>query len=249
MKDSVPSVVARFFNVAESDLADSFVLPPERLQGSISRRILHAAIKRMAGADLPGVWKAVTYGELIGGATAVAPAAAISTSPARKGSGGKATHAVGIDIEQTAHLPWSGDPSSDPFYVENFTPAETAYALRQSDPRQTLCGLWCAKEATIKCGPELAALQPAQIEILHDENGRPRLTVEGADIGCEVSISHADGTAVAVCIRYLRPPSAPAVAPMRPAESLPAGSRWPGALALILSVAALIVALVSLLTR
>lgn len=246
MKDTVPSVVARFFNVPESDLTDSFVLPPERLQGSISRRILHAALKRLAGADLPGVWKAVTFGELLGGATAEAPVAALSAAPVRKPGTGKTAHTVGIDIEQIAQLPWSGDPANDSFYVENFTPAEMAYALRQSAPRQTLCGLWCAKEATLKCGPELATLRPVQIEILHDENGRPRLTVEGADLGCEISISHAEGTAVAVCIRHIGPslpPPAPPVATAPPVA--PSSSAWP----LLLSAAALILALVSLLTR
>ena len=246
MKDSVPSVVARFFNVPESALTDSFILPPERLQGSISRRILHAALKRLAGAELPGVWKATTFGELTGGA---ATPAALAAAPARKTASGKSSHSVGIDLEQTAHLPWTGDPASDPFYVENFTPAETAYALRQPDPRQTLCGLWCAKEAAIKCGPEFAALRPAQIEILHDENGRPRLTVDGADLGCEISISHAEGTAVAVCIRHLGPTLPPPTAALPPAASAPAGAPWSATLALLLSIAAVIIALVSLLKR
>ena len=49
MNESIRAVVARFFNVPESGISDSFVLPPERLTGSISRRVLHAAIKRLAG--------------------------------------------------------------------------------------------------------------------------------------------------------------------------------------------------------
>src|SRR5260221_7190720 len=203
MKESARSVVARFFKVPESDVTDSFVLPPERLQGSISRRVLHAALKRLADADLPGVWTASTFGELLsgGGATNIAPAPAAAI-PLRSSSTYNGAPAVGIDIEQVSQLPWSGDPWSEAFYSENFTRSETAHAMRQPHPRRTLCGMWCAKEAAIKCGPELAGLRPAQIEVLHDESGRPRLAVEGADIACEISISHTDSTAVAVCIPH-----------------------------------------------
>src|SRR5208337_2013492 len=61
----VRSVVAKFFNVAESEVDSSFAFPRERLQGSVARSALHAALKRMAGADLQTAFTANTYGELI----------------------------------------------------------------------------------------------------------------------------------------------------------------------------------------
>ena len=80
---------------------------------------------------------------------------------------------VGIDIEQVDNLPAAADLGTDPFYVENFTPAEIAYCQRQPKPRESLCGLWCAKEAVKKCGAEFLNLRPLELEIRHDAQGRP----------------------------------------------------------------------------
>ncbi len=254
MNESVSAVVSRFFNVPEAELSDSFILPPERLGGSISRRVLHAAIKRLAGADLPGVWTATTFGELLNGSTAANGADRGKSAPViRTPIGAAAKPAAGIDIEEIAEMPWSGDPWSDPFYGENFTASERAYALRQPEPRATLCGMWCAKEALMKCGPEFASLSPAQIEVRHDENGRPRISIEGTELAAELSISHTAECAVAVCVRH----SAQARAGMNPdyaviRETLPrppqSGARavWCALLALVFSIAALALALAAL---
>ena len=93
----------------------------------------------------------------------------------RPAAGLRHTLAIGLDFESSDRLPWSGDPRSEPFYVENFTGAEMAWCLRQPDPRLSFCGLWCAKEAALKCGQEFAGLRPIDLEVLHDERGRPRL--------------------------------------------------------------------------
>src|SRR5262245_3061443 len=80
--------------------------------------------------------------------------------------------AVGIDIESCRNLPVSANPSSDSFYLENFTAAEIAYCARQPDPRISFCGLWCAKEAAIKCAGGLGKLAPREIEMVHESSGR-----------------------------------------------------------------------------
>jgi phosphopantetheine--protein transferase-like protein len=103
-------------------------------------------------------------------------------------------------MERIANLPGTADSWSEPFYVDNFTPAEIAYCLRQADPRQSLCGLWSAKEAAVKCGGKFTGLSLKQIEIVHDEAGRPSLLVLGCPTDCLVSISHSAGLAVAVCM-------------------------------------------------
>ncbi len=247
MKESVAAVVARFFNVPESALVDSFELPRERLHGSIARRILYTALKRHAETDLPGVWTATTYGELLNGTAAVtnsAPAAKAVAVPR-----GESGLAVGIDIETAAHLPWSGDPWKESFYAENFTEAEVAYATRQTDPRLTLCGLWAAKEAVIKCGAEYAALRPVQIEVAHDDAGRPRALIDGAPSGLEISISHADGTAVAVAVRgparaVIAPLAAPVPSSLPPVEMPRGGGNWVAVGLALLALAVAIAALV-----
>ena len=116
--------------------------------------------------------------------------------------------ALGIDLECADDLPWSGDPWSDPFYVENFGGAEIAWCLRQADPRLSFCGLWSAKEAARKCDPTLAGLRPSEIEIAHDRHGRPGLQTrraahQGLGGECVLSISHSGRICVAVCVKKL----------------------------------------------
>jgi phosphopantetheine--protein transferase-like protein len=213
--EKIRSVVARFFNVPESAISEEFVFPSDRLQGSVGRTTFHAALKRLAGADMPSAMTATNYRELlqpIRGPSPEAPAAAPSPSvtqppPADNGgSNNKNGFGVGIDIESVELLPIAKDPWTDAFYRDNFTDAEIAYCLRQSDPRMSFCGLWSAKEAAMKCDPAIAALRPAQIEITHDEQRRPGLRVHGVGPLQEsdsfvVSISHAGAMGIAVCVR------------------------------------------------
>jgi phosphopantetheine--protein transferase-like protein len=114
--------------------------------------------------------------------------------------------AIGIDIECSDNLPPSGDPWSEPFYLENFTPAEIDWCLRQPDSQLSFCSLWSAKEAAMKCGRELAALRRIEIEVRHDERGRPMLRATRAShqalaSDCVLSISHSGKTGIAVCVR------------------------------------------------
>jgi len=212
-KDKVRSVVARFFNVSEATVTETFAFPPERLHGSVGRSTFYAAIKRMAGADLATAFSATTFGELfdpapVGAKTEQVPTAEAGSrtavAPARKPSASNS--AVGIDIEHVDDLPKAEDPWSEAFYVEHFTRAEIAYCQRQASPRESFCGLWCAKEAVMKCGEEFLKLRPIEMEIGHDERGRPFLIVlrDGKDevrSDCVISISHAHGLSVAVCVK------------------------------------------------
>ena len=214
-KSKVRSVVARFFGVSEASVTDGFVFSRERLHGSVGRATFHAAIKRMAGADLPAALSAGTFGELfeetpvlvkIGGPAPAEsanleamppPVSALTTDPG-----------IGVDIEHCDNLPAVADPSTDAFYVENFTPAEIAYCQRQPDPRESFCGLWCVKEAAKKCGGDFFNLLPLEMEINHDVQGRPFITSLRAvkpavKLNCQVSISHSHGLSTAVCVAGL----------------------------------------------
>jgi serine O-acetyltransferase len=211
MNDSekIREVVARFFNVEPSVLNDAFVFPRDRLQGSAGRATLRAAIKRMAGLDLPAALTANTYGQLINQPALTENRSPANSDPAAEhlpGSGANET-AVGIDIESIDNLPDSTDPWSDPFYTDHFTPAEITYCLRQPDPKFSFCGLWSAKEAAIKCGGDLARLKPVEIEIRHEADGRPKLHLpeNKAQLSRSnylISISHSGGLSTAVCVRY-----------------------------------------------
>ena len=125
--------------------------------------------------------------------------------PAPGAESGHGPLAIGLDLESADNLPWSGNPSSEAFYVENFTGAEIAWCLRQPDPRLSFCGLWCAKEAALKCGQEFAGLRPIDLEVLHDERGRPRLRLARGSFralasDCVASIGYAGRMGMAVCV-------------------------------------------------
>ncbi|EEF62462.1 holo-ACP synthase [Pedosphaera parvula] len=209
--DKIRSVVARYFQVEEAAVTEEFIFPRERLQGSAARDTFHAALKRMAGIDLTTAHTANSYAELIRQDASVQqslpmPALRKETRPDTNGGvekGMSERALIGIDIEQIDNMPWSGDPWSEPFYLEHFTDAEIAYCLRRPEPKLSFCGVWAAKEAVIKCCEMLTAFHPRQIEVMHDDVGRPRLSVEGWNHGAHplaLSISHAGPNAVAVCV-------------------------------------------------
>lgn len=89
-----------------------------------------------------------------------------------------------------------------------FTSAEQAYVSTKSI--QSAAGLWAAKEAVSKAlGTGFVGFSMRDIEILHDENGKPYAELhEGAQKRFEelcgkqlyVSISHENDTAIAFAI-------------------------------------------------
>ena len=114
--------------------------------------------------------------------------------------------AIGLDIECCDNLPASSDLWLEPFYVENFTPAEIDWCRRQPDPRLSFCSLWTAKEAAIKCSRDLATLHPIEIEVRHDARGRPILRAtrpSGQSIAsaCVLSVTQSGRNCMAVCVR------------------------------------------------
>jgi phosphopantetheine--protein transferase-like protein len=104
--------------------------------------------------------------------------------------------AVGIDIEARSSLPDTDDFRTHPFYADNFTARELAHCLERPDPKESLCGLWAAKEAIRKLhgAPGIATSLKA-IEIVYDRSGQPSFS------GVGLSISHAGEFAVAVAFR------------------------------------------------
>jgi len=156
--------------------------------------------------DLPSVFTANTFGQLVNGSPA--PQNDATTEPqartqlhASRGAGG--VPAIGIDIEHADNLPTAGDPWSEPFYGEHFTAAEIAHCSRQAEPRLSFCGIWAAKEAALKCGL-FAGARLNDFTVMHEEGGKPKLGSRNAALArlaeqCVISISHSRGTAVAVC--------------------------------------------------
>lgn len=106
---------------------------------------------------------------------------------------------IGIDIEGIkrferllAHKPQ--------LLKKLFSDAEYGHALKQTNPAQTLTGIWCAKEAVVKALSQVALLDLRAVQIMHLDSGAP--FVRGL-LGHHISISiahtaqYATATAIA----------------------------------------------------
>ena len=85
---------------------------------------------------------------------------------------------------------------------------QLARAAEQPNPRATLCGTWCAKEAVKKCAPELKSLDWRKIEIVAASDGHPEVRFTAPDAGTawefSLSISHSAVSAAASVLALRR---------------------------------------------
>ena len=115
---------------------------------------------------------------------------------------------VGVDVEDIEAI----NIDNDTFVSRNFTSQEQAYCKKAASPQASFAGRWSAKEAVFKSLGVLskgAGAALADIEILSDENGAPKVTLRGdakkaADQAgvknVNVSISHSEKQAIAVAV-------------------------------------------------
>lgn len=102
---------------------------------------------------------------------------------------------IGVDIQRVDELfprGLSSDPKVDQELTQIFTTKELSYAQSKGDPEITLAGIFSAKEAIQKACNANKILN--KIEILPDENGRPKSK------GYALSISHSGNYAIAIAI-------------------------------------------------
>jgi holo-[acyl-carrier protein] synthase len=267
MADSLKIIVSELLEIAPDQLAAERALSGARLQGSLGRSILDAAMRRRLGIQSAACYTAKTYGEL------EAAVNGTSLPPAFNGSNGEATAkpklstetpslagfvgaACGVDIELIANLPQTSDFWTHEFYTTHFTAAEIAYCLTQQIPAEHFAARWCAKEAIKKCEPALLNEQMRNLEVVSRSGAAPALrrhaNGHAIDLPHALSLSHTGDSAIAVVMRVNQ--SAPATPPLVPANSaieVPTQSTNPlfllamgiGCLAAVLSAAALIVAI------
>jgi holo-[acyl-carrier protein] synthase len=108
---------------------------------------------------------------------------------------------IGIDMDKVEKFNLDRNSS---FIKNNFTLKEIDYAFSKSSPKETLCGLFCAKEAIIKALDRQDVLL-REIEISWDSSGRPIAKILKNGISAEgefsISISHSGEYAVAMALR------------------------------------------------
>lgn len=104
---------------------------------------------------------------------------------------------VGVDIQQISELfpEQTISPKSDATLTAIFSLQELSYAEGADNSRQTLAGIFAAKEAIIKSDSSVANTDLRAIEVLPNDYGVP------AHEGYLLSISHSGDFAVAIAAR------------------------------------------------
>lgn len=110
---------------------------------------------------------------------------------------------IGLDLEEVDNLPDTSNYRTHEFYQTQFTPEEISYALLKNDPKQHLCGIFCAKEALKKAHTELINLRMEEIVVTH-RKGKPIITTGDRAINArfnfQLSISHTQKYAAATIL-------------------------------------------------
>ena len=116
---------------------------------------------------------------------------------------------VGFDLCEIARM--EKQTENERFLSRFFTEQEAAFILSKGNNKaQTMAGIFAAKEALSKALGTGIAFELRDIEVLHNEAGRPcyALTGEAERLAGNdrflLSISHDGGVAGAVCIRESR---------------------------------------------
>lgn len=108
---------------------------------------------------------------------------------------------VGIDIEEVKRFKRLL-VNRKSLLEKLFSVYEWSYASKKNIP-QTLAGIWCAKEATVKALSNFYKVSPTDVYISHLKSGKPFVsTVQAAcikNLHIDISISHTKTTATAIC--------------------------------------------------
>ena len=89
--------------------------------------------------------------------------------------------------------------NAERFVQKNFTDRERAYFSDRKNPYPHIAGAFAAKEAFSKyLGSGIRGFGLRDIEVLHDESGKPYICFKGTKILADLSISHSDTIATAV---------------------------------------------------
>ena len=117
---------------------------------------------------------------------------------------------MGIDVIEVERVKSAIEKHGERFLRRIFTEREIEYCSGRKKPHQSFAGRFAAKEAVMKAiGTGLSSgIRWKDIEILNDERGRPYVILHGrakemaGNLKIDISISHSDTCAAAVCIMY-----------------------------------------------
>jgi phosphopantetheinyl transferase (holo-ACP synthase) len=242
MEEKIKEIIAVFIKVPAGQIGPATTIGRSAVGSSI---LLHRMFAKLAEAGWVGdnYSDIKVYADLWPAGPPVTGAGPATVFPATD----LAMPGVGIDMEEISAMPETPDFRSAEFYRMNFTPAEMAYCILQTDPYSSFAGLFAAKEAIVKADPQFRSRPFNTIAIDHTPEGKPVYP------GFGLSVSHAGGMVVAIAVRGgLDFSYGPSYGPagqhpisFQPVPlDRPAGSNtWIAWLALLLAVAALVIVL------
>lgn len=111
---------------------------------------------------------------------------------------------IGIDIEEVERF----KNLSDKIINRVYTKSEVEYCNSKANPEMHFAGMWCCKEAVVKCLHDLK-FPVTEVEILHNPDGAPyvnptakiqKYLVEKNIKSIQVSISHTRTYATAIAM-------------------------------------------------
>lgn len=206
------ALIATFAGKSTSAVREQSTLAALGLASSLRLMRLQRALVAEAGLRDVTIAAHWTVGRIIAAlpstdSIAVAEVAAADPPVATDRTPVTVSMTLGVDIEEVDGFPETTNVREHEFYSRTFSPSELSYALLAANPRQRLCGMFCAKEALRKCGPSLAALDFLDIEITRQQDAPGiRIADESLNSAFEflVSISHTDRVATASVIALPR---------------------------------------------
>jgi len=196
MEDQVKNIISKYTKIPADQLQPQTLIDRSAVASSIILHRMYAqlATEGFAAANYANI---KTYGQLLTVLNNTgSPASVPVTAPAAyQPDTDSAEASVGIDIEPISSMPPATDFREDAFYTMNFSPAEIAYCILQTNPAASFAGLFAAKEAIIKADNSYQHHNFNTIVIDHLPGGKP------VHPGFEISISHTGDLAVAVAVK------------------------------------------------
>lgn len=239
MEEKIKQIIAGFIKVPGEHITADTKIDRSAVGNSI---VLHRMYAKLAeeGLQVQNYTEIKTVGALLQQASASNGMVMASLpAPAMNGFEKNGNGAVGIDMEIITALPRSNDFREEEFYKMNFSPSEIAYCILQPDPYASFAGLFAAKEAIIKADNAYRNTPFSAIEISHEADGKP---VFGDYL---LSISHTNDLAIAVAVRSMHHAAQePRNVNIQSSQNAGRpGSAWLWLFCILVSVAALIIAL------
>lgn len=121
---------------------------------------------------------------------------------------------TGVDIVEIKRIEKILERRRQSFYRKVFTYSETKYIKEKRHSAKTVAGLFATKESVSKLlGKGIGNLNWKDIEVLHDENGRPFININSKiekylkelDLNSiEISISHERENAISFAIGFFK---------------------------------------------